>query len=91
MNLEAYLQSVRQDSEARVIQLDLQPFLSLANHVLELRLRYGLSQSEFAHRVGLKLSNIEKLEAGLSNPTLSQIHTIARKFNLRAGDLIKEE
>ncbi len=91
MKLEDYLQSVRQDSETRAIHLELQPFLSLANHILELRLRYGLSQSEFARRVGIKFASIARLEAGLGNPTLSQIHTIARKFNLRAMDLIKEE
>jgi transcriptional regulator with XRE-family HTH domain len=91
MKLDEYYQTLLNDPETETIRGDLQPFLSLANRILELRLRYGLSQSQFARRVGLRLTGITRFEAGLGNPTLREIQTIARHFNLHAADLLKED
>ncbi len=88
MKLDEYRQTLLNDPETEGVRRDLQPFLNLANHILELRLRYGLSQIQFAQRVGLRLSGITRFEAGLGNPTLREIHLIARHFNIRAADLL---
>ena len=50
----------------------------------------GLSQKEFAKKIGISYSMLLKIENGHKNPSLALAHVIARYFGLTIDDFIKE-
>jgi transcriptional regulator with XRE-family HTH domain len=45
----------------------------------------GLTQAQFAKKVGVSLKVIKDLESGSGNPTLASLESIARFFGMRVG------
>lgn len=81
MKFSNYLKQLEQDAEYQATMKELQPYLDIANDVLELRLKNGWSQSELAERANTKQANISRLESGLANPTVSFLQKIANAFS----------
>lgn len=50
--------------------------------IKELRLRLGLSQTEFAHKIGVSRSYIAQIEGGKSEPSISLLKNITKTFEL---------
>lgn len=64
------------------------PDRTVGSVIEDLRTAQGLSQGQFAGRVGLNQSYISQLERGLKNPTLRALRQIAEAFGLQASDLV---
>lgn len=63
----------------------------MGNRIKELRKKLGLTQQEFADRLGIKRNAITNYEVGRNNPADMVISLICREFNvneqwLRTGD-----
>lgn len=54
------------------------PFVEVAHAIIGLRVRHGLSQSEFALKVGRPQSYIARLESGKANVQVSTLLSFAR-------------
>jgi hypothetical protein len=50
----------------------------------------GVSQEEFAHRLGLSVSYISLLETENRQPTLSVLGAIAKEFEMTIAELVAE-
>ncbi len=59
------------------------PFAEVAQAVVSLRARCGLSQSEFAARVGRPQSYIARLESGKANVRLDTLLSFAQAVGVR--------
>ena len=57
--------------------------------VREIREKKGLSQQELAHLCDLEYSQINRIELGKINTSISHIFLIAEKLNVPPPDLIK--
>jgi DNA-binding XRE family transcriptional regulator len=55
--------------------------LHLAYTILRLRKKLGLTQQAFAKKLGMKQSNVARIESGSENPTLATLNKIAEKFD----------
>ncbi len=53
----------------------------LAGELLELRRKSGLTQRQLADRTGVHQSEISRIEAGSSNPTLTTLSVLARALD----------
>jgi predicted transcriptional regulator len=59
------------------------PFAEVARAVVALRARCGLSQSEFAAKVGCPQSYIARLESGKSNARMDTLLSFAKAVGVR--------
>ena len=59
------------------------PYTEVAQAIIALRVRHGLSQSEFARRVGKPQSYIARLESGRSNVQIGTLHAFAEAMGER--------
>jgi len=57
-------------------------------HLRQLRKQQNLSQEELAHRAGLHFTYIGQIERGLRNPSLVNIHKIAKALKVNGGQLL---
>jgi len=55
--------------------------LEIAYQILQLRKRKGLSQAELAKKIGIKQSNIARIEAGRQNLSINTLQKFAQVFN----------
>ncbi len=60
----------------------------IAKRLYSLRTSYGLSQQEFAKKVGLSQSAISQFEKGERMPSTTALETIANSFSLPFANLI---
>jgi transcriptional regulator with XRE-family HTH domain len=81
MRLEDHRQKLEQESEYITARKELQPFLDLANELLDLRLEKGWSQTELARRAGTRQANISRIESGVANPTLKSLQRLAQALD----------
>ena len=54
----------------------------------ELRTKRGLTQSELAEKIGLKMHNINAYELFISSPDFEDLRKIADFFNVKIDDII---
>lgn len=56
--------------------------MTLAERIREVRRWSGLTQTQFAERIGLTMSSISQTERGIINPTKQTLALICREFNV---------
>ena len=59
------------------------PYAEVAQAIIELRVRHGLSQSEFARRVGKPQPYIARLESGRANVQVGTLQAFAEALGER--------
>lgn len=57
-------------------------YVQIAHVVFEARKHAGLSQEELAEKSGIELSEIERIEEGMANPTVVELSRIANSLGL---------
>lgn len=57
-------------------------YVQIAHVVSEARKHAGLSQEELAEKSGIELSEIERIEEGMANPTVVELSRIANSLDL---------
>ena len=62
--------------------------MSLANNISKLRMKYNISQEQFAEKIGVSRQAVQKWENAVSTPDLSNIITIAKKFGVSVDALL---
>lgn len=72
-----YLKEQLQDPEFAEKYRELRPARQIAQQIIALRQRSGMTQSELAERVGTQQSAISRLENATSNPSLSFVMRVA--------------
>ncbi|MBU0457991.1 helix-turn-helix domain-containing protein [Patescibacteria group bacterium] len=60
----------------------LAPEFTIAQTVIEHRIKEGLTQSELAKKVGTRQSAISRLESGNYNPSINFLEKVAKALNL---------
>lgn len=61
-----------------------------ANNILLIRKELGLSQEDFAAKIGIHRTYMGKIERGESNITFNTLQNIATCLNIEAYKLLKE-
>lgn len=64
---------------------------NLANNIRALRKRLGMSQEEFACKVGLNRGNIASYEKGTAEPKICNLIKIAHFFSVSIIDLLQKD
>lgn len=62
--------------------------MDLHNRIKTIRTKEGLTQEEFAAKLGISRGNYSQIELGRQNPTLEIIAKIARNYNVTYAYLI---
>lgn len=57
-------------------------------HLRKLRLEKKLTQEELADRAGMHFTYVGQIERGLRNPSLVNLHKLAKALKLDAGRLL---
>lgn len=68
---------ILQDPDVKAEYDALEPEFNLARHVIALRKASGLSQREFADRVGIKQPQLARIESGKQIPKLEMLSKLA--------------
>jgi len=61
---------------------------NLGRRIREIRIQKGVSQQELAHMCNLELSQINRIELGKINTSVSHIFLIAEKLKVKPVDLL---
>jgi len=62
--------------------------VKLGKKIRELRIKNGFSQEHFANLCDLELSQINRIELGKINTSISQVFLIAKILGVKAKDLL---
>ena len=65
--------------------------MSFPERLVALRNKQGLSQSAFGERIGIHLTQVQRYEAGSSQPTLDVIRRMATTLAVSADVLVFDE
>ncbi|MBC7618200.1 MAG: helix-turn-helix transcriptional regulator [Candidatus Saccharibacteria bacterium] len=65
----------------------LSPQKALGLRLKELRVEKSITQEELAERCGMFRTYMSRIEAGLANPTLTALHTLAAGLEIPITDL----
>lgn len=76
-NYKDYLAKQLQDDEFRAEYEALAPQYEITKQLIRLRNEQNLTQGELAERIGMKQSNISRLESGNYNPSVEVLAKIA--------------
>ena len=57
-------------------------------HLRQLREKKGLTQEELGDKANMHFTYIGQIERGLRNPSLINIHKLAKALNVSAGELL---
>ena len=60
----------------------------LNSNIKALRLKFGLTQEEFAERVGISIQGLSNIERNRYQPTSSTVDKICKSFNLSPVELL---
>lgn len=63
---------------------------TIAEKFKTIRSKSGLTQEDFAHKIGISRSNLAQIEIGKSKPTFEVITLLTSTFNIDANDLLNE-
>lgn len=78
MNFEEYKKKAFADNPAlQTAYKELEPEYEVIRQVIAARTEQGLTQRELAEKIGIKQSNISRLESGNYNPSLDFLRRIA--------------
>jgi len=77
-NFDNYFEKQMQDKEFITEYEALEPQYEIIKQLIRERSTQNLTQKDLAERVGLKQSNISRLESGDYNPTLEFLQKIAK-------------
>ena len=61
----------------------------LAENVRQIRLQLSLSQEELAHRVGVDVRYLGRIERAQANPSLKVIANLSDALGITVGDLLR--
>lgn len=56
-------------------------------HLRQLREASGLTQEELANKAGMHFTYVGQIERGVRNPSLVNLHKLAKALNITAGKL----
>ncbi|MBA3723950.1 MAG: helix-turn-helix transcriptional regulator [Candidatus Levybacteria bacterium] len=62
--------------------------VKFGNHLRKLREDRRLTQEELADKAGMHFTYIGQIERGLRNPSLVNLHKIAKALRISAGQLL---
>ena len=65
----------------------LTPQKALGLRIKEIRAEKSITQEELAERTGLFRTYMSRIEAGLANPTLTVLHTLANSLEVPIAEL----
>ncbi|MBI6547187.1 helix-turn-helix transcriptional regulator [Xenorhabdus sp. VLS] len=65
--------------------------MSIANRLIALRKKKGLSQQAFADAIGIHVTQVKRYEGGVSLPSLEAIKKIAQTLRVTTDSLIFED
>jgi predicted transcriptional regulator len=77
MTLDQHLQEQLKDPEFEKEYFELQPVYEIIKQIIDARNDQNITQKELAERIGIKQSNISRLESGNYNPSLDFLKKIA--------------
>jgi len=77
MTFDEHLAEMLQDPEFRREYEALQPEYEIIRQLIGARTDQGLTQKELAQRIGIRQSNISRLESGNYNPSLAFLKKVA--------------
>jgi len=77
MTFDEHLAEMMQDPEFRREYEALQPEYEIIRQLIAARADQGLTQKELAQRIGIRQSNISRLESGNYNPSLAFLKKVA--------------
>lgn len=80
LDFQDYLREQLKNPEIKKYYIKYGKQLEVAYEILELRKKEGLSQAEFAKRIGTRQSNVARMEAGGQNFTTEMLNKIALTF-----------
>lgn len=64
--------------------------MQLADKIVKLRRRYGLSQEELANKIGVSRQAVFKWESGVNIPDINKIKKIVKLFNISFDFLLDD-
>lgn len=64
--------------------------MQLADKIVRLRRRYGLSQEELANKIGVSRQAVFKWESGVNIPDINKIKKIVKLFNISFDFLLDD-
>ncbi len=62
--------------------------IAIGKRIKQLRKEKKISQVKLAHLCGFEKPNMNRLEAGNTNPTLYTLHKVATNLNVSLADLV---
>lgn len=77
-NFDEYLKKQLEDPEFYKEYKALEPEYEIIKQILKARSELNLTQKELAEKIGIKQSNISRLESGNYNPSLDFLKKIAQ-------------
>lgn len=77
-NFEEYLKKQLENNEFCEEYKALEPEYEIIKQILKARSELNLTQEELAKRIGIKQSNISRLESGNYNPSLDFLKKVAQ-------------
>jgi transcriptional regulator with XRE-family HTH domain len=63
--------------------------IALGNKIRQLREQKNISQTELANLCDIERTNMNRIEAGNTNPSSFLLYTIASKLQIEAPELLK--
>lgn len=64
---------------------------AFGRHIRHMRTQRGATQEEVAHRAGVHVSYLSGIERGVRNPSLKNLHAIAKAMDVTTADLFSFE
>jgi len=81
IDFRSYLDDQLKDPKKRKFYEEYGKQLEIAYQILQLRKKFGMSQSMLAKKLGTTQSNIARIETGQQNFTTATLQNIARVFD----------
>ncbi len=74
-----------------LVTLIIKEVIEVTMSIKSMRLKHGLTQTEFAAKIGVTQSAVSQWELGLNLPGTAKLKDIARVLNCKIDDLIGGE
>jgi len=76
-SFDSYLRKQMEDPDFRKEYEALSPEYDIIKQIIKARAEQGITQKELAERIGIRQSNISRLESGNYNPSLDFLKKVA--------------